>query len=58
MPVVEETGDAYCSDILGLHATDDVALKAISTYRTGLLDEGNMGGGARVVCYQRKAGAG
>lgn len=58
MPVVAETWDGYCNDILGLHVTEDIALKAISNSRTGPLDEGNVGGGAGMVCYQFKGGTG
>ena len=58
MPVVGETWDGYCNDILGLHVTEETALKAISNSKTGPVDEGNVGGGAGMVCYQFKGGTG
>lgn len=58
MPVVAETWDGYCNDILTLHVTEEIAMKALDHASSGPVEEGNVGGGAGMVCYQFKGGTG
>jgi D-aminopeptidase len=58
MPVVAETYDGVLNDINGLHVTADHALAAIRSARSGPLAEGNVGGGAGMICYEFKGGTG
>lgn len=58
MPVVAETYDGVLNDINGLHVTADHALAAIRSARSGPIAEGNVGGGAGMICYEFKGGTG
>jgi D-aminopeptidase len=58
MPVVAETYDGVCSDICGLHVTEDHALSALRGARGGPLAEGNVGGGTGTATYEFKGGTG
>jgi D-aminopeptidase len=58
MPVVAETYDGVLNDINGLHLTAEHALTAIRAARSGPPAEGNVGGGAGMICYEFKGGTG
>ncbi|SDU32656.1 P1 family peptidase [Stappia sp. ES.058] len=58
MPVVAETYDGALNDINGLHVRPEHALKALASARGGPVQEGNVGGGAGMVCYEYKGGTG
>mgnify|MGYP000002161986 FL=1 len=58
MPVVSETYDGVLNDINGFHVTSDHAHAAITTAKSGPIDEGNVGGGAGSICYEFKGGTG
>ncbi len=58
MPVVAETYDGVLSDILGQHVTEADALEALDSARGGVVAEGNVGGGAGMICYEFKGGTG
>jgi len=58
MPVVAETYDGVCSDICGLHITEDHALSAMRGARRGPVAEGNVGGGTGMATYEFKGGTG
>jgi D-aminopeptidase len=58
MPVVAETYDGILNDINGQHVTADHALGAIRLARGGPVAEGNVGGGAGMICYEFKGGTG
>ena len=58
MPVVAETYDGACSDICGLHLTEQHALAALRGARPGPVAEGNVGGGTGMACYEFKGGTG
>lgn len=58
MPVVAETYDGVCSDICGLHVTENHALEALHGARPGPVAEGNVGGGTGMATYEFKGGTG
>lgn len=58
MPVVAETYDGVINDINGLHVTQDDALAALNSARSGMPEEGNVGGGNGMICYGFKGGTG
>jgi D-aminopeptidase len=58
LPVVAETYDGYLNDINGFHITREHVFKALESARSGAIDEGNVGGGAGMICYEFKGGTG
>jgi len=58
MPVVAETYDGVLNDINGLHITEADALSALDSATTGPVEEGNVGGGTGMICYEFKGGTG
>ncbi len=58
MPVVAETYDGVLNDINGQHITEDDALHALDSAAPGPVDEGNVGGGTGMICYEFKGGTG
>ena len=58
LPVVAETYDGWLNDINGFHVTADHAKSAIDSAQSGLVAEGNVGGGTGMICYSFKGGIG
>jgi len=58
LPVVAETYDGDLNDINGFHISGDDAIQALDTAKTGLVTEGNVGGGTGMSCHQFKCGTG
>ena len=58
LPVVAETYDGTLNDTNGFHVTDDDVFAALDDARGGALDEGSVGGGTGMVCYEHKGGSG
>jgi len=58
MPVVAETYDGVLNDINGQHITEADALLALDSAVPGPVEEGNVGGGAGMICYEFKGGTG
>ena len=58
MPIVAETYDGVLNDINGLHIKSEHAIEAIQAAKTGRVEEGNVGGGAGMICYEFKGGTG
>ncbi|MCR4267605.1 P1 family peptidase [Nitratireductor sp. ZSWI3] len=58
MPVVTETYDGVLNDINGQHVRPEHALAAIRSASSGAVAEGNVGGGAGMICYEFKGGTG
>jgi L-aminopeptidase/D-esterase-like protein len=58
MPVAGETWDGYLNDINGAHVTVDVGLAALESAAPGPIDEGSVGGGTGMNCYEFKGGSG
>lgn len=57
-PVVAETWDGMLNDIEGFHVRSEHALAAIAAARGGPVEEGNVGGGTGMVCFEFKGGIG
>jgi D-aminopeptidase len=58
LPVAAETWDGYLNDINGHHVTEDVVIGALEDATHSQPDEGSVGGGTGMNCYQFKAGSG
>jgi L-aminopeptidase/D-esterase-like protein len=57
-PVVAETYDGFLNDIYGFHIKEAHAFEALNTAQSGLLKEGNIGGGTGMMCLGFKGGTG
>jgi len=58
LPVVAETWDGWLNDINGFHVKPEDAWHALDTAHGGPIEEGNVGGGTGMVCYEFKGGVG
>lgn len=58
LPVVAETWDAHLNDINGFHVKKEHAFEALDSATSGLVEEGNVGGGTGMICHQFKGGIG
>lgn len=58
LPIVGETFDGGLNDINGFHIKREDVFKAIENAKTGLIEEGNVGGGTGMACYWFKGGTG
>ena len=58
LPVAAETYDGHLNDINGFHVTDLDVGTALDDARAGPIDEGSIGGGTGMVCYEFKGGTG
>src|SRR5215471_18718593 len=58
LPVAAETWDGYLNDINGHHVTEQHVVTAIDAARPGPVEEGSVGGGTGMNCYQFKGGSG
>ncbi len=58
LPVVSETWDGYLNDINGAHVTEDTVRDALEAAHAGPLEEGSVGGGTGMCCYEFKGGTG
>jgi D-aminopeptidase len=58
LPVVGETYDGFLNDINGMHVKQEHVFEALDGAHSGPLEEGNVGGGTGMVCYQFKGGMG
>ena len=56
--VVGETNDGWLNDIRNNHITKNDILNAISTAKTGAIQQGNVGAGTGTVCFGFKGGIG
>ena len=57
-PVVAETYDGVLNDIYGFHVEEKHAFEALNTAKSGILQEGNVGGGTGMMCLGFKGGTG
>lgn len=57
-PVVAETYDGYLNDVDGFHVKGAHVVEAIESAASGMVVEGNVGGGTGMTCYQFKCGIG
>jgi D-aminopeptidase len=58
LPVVAETWDGYLNDINGFHVQASDAFAAMDDARGGPVEEGNVGGGTGMICFEFKGGTG
>lgn len=58
LPVVAETWDGTLNDIRGQHVTEEDAITALESARSGPVEEGNVGGGTGMICHRFKGGIG
>jgi L-aminopeptidase/D-esterase-like protein len=58
LPVVGETYDGYLNDINGFHVKEEHVFEALDSARSDPVEEGNVGGGTGMICYQFKGGIG
>lgn len=57
-PVVAETYDGFLNDIYGFHVKEEHAWEALDSAQTGMVKEGNIGGGTGMMCLGFKGGTG
>ncbi len=57
-PVVAETYDGMFNDINGQHVKKEDVWKALDGAKSGLVEEGGVGGGTGMMCYGFKGGIG
>jgi len=57
-PVVAETADAWLNDMNSFHVKEDHVMKALDSAKNGPVEEGNVGGGTGMLCYEFKGGTG
>jgi L-aminopeptidase/D-esterase-like protein len=58
LPVSAETWDGYLNDINGGHVTEAVGVRALESAQAGPIEEGSVGGGTGMNCYEYKGGSG
>ena len=58
LPVAAETWDGYLNDINGGHVTEEVGVRALESAISGPIEEGSVGGGTGMNCYEFKGGTG
>ncbi len=58
LPVVAETWDGWLNDIDGFHVQPEDVAHALETAQGGAIDEGSVGGGTGMICYEFKGGTG
>jgi len=58
LPVAAETWDGWLNDINGHHVTEQTVVAAIEAAQPGPVEEGSVGGGTGMNCYEFKGGSG
>ncbi len=58
LPVAAETWDGYLNDAGGHHVTEQTVLDALESAASGPVEEGSVGGGTGMTCYEFKGGNG
>jgi L-aminopeptidase/D-esterase-like protein len=58
LPVAAETWDGYLNDINGHHVNEEHVIAALNAATSDQPDEGSVGGGTGMNCYQFKGGNG
>ena len=57
-PVVTETADGWLNDMNGFFVKPEHVRNALDNATSGLIEEGNVGGGTGMLCYEFKGGSG
>ena len=58
LPIVAETWDGWLNDVDGFHVTPQHVASAIESAHGGPIEEGSVGGGTGMICYEFKGGMG
>jgi L-aminopeptidase/D-esterase-like protein len=58
LPVVAETYDGFLNDINGFHVKKTHVFEALDKADSGSVQEGNVGSGTGMICYEFKGGIG
>lgn len=58
LPVVAETWDGILNDINGFHIKKEHVWQALDSASSGMVSEGNVGGGTGMILYEFKGGSG
>src|ERR1051326_788886 len=58
LPLVAETWDGWLNDINGFHVKPEDVWHALDTAQGGAIEEGSIGGGTGMICYEFKGGNG
>ena len=58
LPVVAETWDGWLNDINGFHVKSEDVFHALDNAHGGVIEEGSVGGGTGMICYEFKGGNG
>src|SRR5450631_2577424 len=58
LPVVAETWYGWLNDINGFHVKPEHVAHALDTAHGGAIEEGSVGGGTGMICYEFKGGNG
>src|SRR6185312_3723592 len=58
LPVVAETWDGWLNDINGFHVKPEDVAHALDAAHGGAIEEGSVGGGTGMICYEFKGGSG
>jgi L-aminopeptidase/D-esterase-like protein len=58
LPVVAETWDGWLNDVNGFHVKAEDVFNALNSAHDGAVEEGSVGGGTGMVCYEFKGGTG
>lgn len=57
-PLVAETADGWLNDMNGFFVMPEHVITALNNAKSGLIEEGNVGGGTGMICYEYKGGSG
>jgi L-aminopeptidase/D-esterase-like protein len=58
LPIVAETYDGLLNDINGFHIKKKHVFETLDSAKSGVVIEGNVGGGTGMICHQFKGGIG
>jgi D-aminopeptidase len=58
LPVVAETWDGWLNDVNGFHVKPEHVFHALDSAHGGPVEEGSVGGGTGMICYEFKGGNG
>ena len=58
LPIVAETWDGWLNDINGFHVKAEHVAQALDSAHGGAVEEGSVGGGTGMICYEFKGGNG
>jgi D-aminopeptidase len=58
LPLVAETWDGFLNDTNGFHVKAEDVFRALDSAHGGAIEEGSVGGGTGMICYEFKGGNG